>query len=335
MFYKRLWTVTVLTAFLFSFTACDKKNPIKEVSKIPVTDTASPILNNSADNEATTEAPTSAPVMDDIPSIAGTMTKETYPSVDGSTATIPLSAAIYRFATGASKEEADAKIVHTKTTNAYLSLISGDSDLLIAYEPSGDVYDALGETNVKLNMKPVGRDALVFLANKTNPVKSLTKEQLIRIYEGKITNWSSAGGPDQKIIAFQRPETSGSQTLMRKLVMKDTPMMEAPGIMKPSEMADLINALADYANESNALGYSVYYYTQNMYNLPDIRYMAVDGIEPDINTIKNNSYPYINEFYTVIREDEPADSNAHKIFDWLTGAEGQNLIEELGYVPVK
>ncbi len=111
-------------------------------------------------------------------------------------------------------------------------------------------------------------------------------------------------------------------------------MMEAPRSMKPAEMGDIITALADYSNESNALGYSVYYYTQNMYNLPDIRYIAINDISPDIESIKNNSYPYINEFYAVIREDEPADTNAHTIFNWLTGEDGQKLIEKLGYVPI-
>lgn len=267
--------------------------------------------------------------------IALTMNKENYPKVDGSTATIPLSAAVYRYATGATKEEADANIVHTKTTNSYLSLINGEVDLLIVYEPSQTVYETLETTSVKLNMKPIGLDAFVFLANESNPVTSLTQEEIIQIYSGKITNWSKVGGNDKEIIAFQRPDDSGSQTLMKKLVMKDIDMIEAPSTMKPTGMDEIITAIAEYNNNSNALGYSVFYYTQNMYNQPGLRYMPVNGIEPTSETIQEGEYPYINEFYAVIREDEPAASNAHKIFDWLTSTEGKTLIQELGYIPVK
>ncbi|MHB8129973.1 MAG: hypothetical protein ACYDEX_13325, partial [Mobilitalea sp.] len=66
----------------------------------------------------------------------------------------------------------------------------------------------------------------------------------------------------------------------------------------------------------------------------ELKFMKVNGIEPTLQTIYDNSYPYINEFYAVVRKDEPADSNAHKIFDWLTGEDGQTLVKDLGYVPV-
>ena len=49
-----------------------------------------------------------------------------------------------------------------------------------------------------------------------------------QIYTGQITNWSQVGGEDREIIPFQRNAEAGSQTLMLKLVMGDTPMAEAP-----------------------------------------------------------------------------------------------------------
>ncbi|MDF2590023.1 MAG: ABC-type phosphate transport system periplasmic component-like protein [Anaerocolumna sp.] len=340
-FHNRIYNIVILLVTITLITGCSTKNNIttnnqtsvsKDVTPTTVTNPSSSLGEN--DNIITT-SPDKIDDTTDKGSLAKTMTKENYPTVDGSTATIPLSAAVYRFITGATKEEADANIVHTKTTNSYLSLIDGKVDLLIVYEPSQAVYDALETSEVKLNMKPIGKDALVFLANEANPVSSLTSDELIKIYNGTITNWSKVGGSDKEIIAFQRPEDSGSQTLMKKLVMKDIKMMEAPKNMRPIEMDDIIVTLANYSNDSNALGYSVYYYTNNMFSQPGLRYMAINDVLPTKDTIQDNTYPYVNEFYAVIREDEPIDSNAHKIFDWLSSFEGQTLVDKLGYVPIK
>ena len=70
-----------------------------------------------------------------------------------------------------------------------------------------------------------------------------------------------------------------------------------------------------------------------MYQLPNIKLLSVDGIMPSPDTIASGAYPYINPFYAVIRENEPADSPARKLFDWLTGAEGKRAVEDAGYVP--
>lgn len=92
---------------------------------------------------------------------------------------------------------------------------------------------------------------------------------------------------------------------MVKLVMQNLPLMEAPSERYPGEMGGLIDALASYNNEKNALGYSVYYYAKNMYSVPGLRLMAVDGVVPSEETIANGSYPFLNEFYAVIRKNEP------------------------------
>jgi len=293
---------------------------------------------DSVDIQPTIQAATQAVSMEPSPptieSIAGSMTKEEYPVVDGSTATIPLSEAVYQLATGATKEEAASAIVHTKTSNSYYRLMSGEADLLFVYEPSEEVVKYMEDEGYKLKIKPIGKDALVFMENASNPVESLTQKQLVQIYTGRITNWAEVGGEDRELLAFQRPADSGSQTMMQKLVMGKEPMVEGTNVIYFKSMEGILEAMADYNNEGNTLGYSVYFYAQNMYQLPELKFMKVNGIEPSLETIYDNSYPYVNDFYVAIREDEPIDSNAYKIFDWLTGEEGQTLVGQLGYVPV-
>lgn len=259
--------------------------------------------------------------------------KEEFPKIDGSTATIPLSQAIYRLAAGATEREAERFIEHDKTTQAYLNLIwDQGTDLVIAYEPGESVKKRMKEEGDNLIIKPIGRDALVFMANQGNPVKSLTNRQVIDIYSGKLTNWDSVGGRRQAIRAFQRPENSGSQNLMEKLVMKGTVMADAPQDFVVSEMGELIEKVSAYDNTGDALGYSVFYYAKNMYQKPELKFMAVDGVMPSSDTIRDGSYPYVCDFYAAVRKDEPKDSNAYRLFEWLTSNDGQALIHALGYV---
>lgn len=265
---------------------------------------------------------------------------EDFPVIDGSTAALPLMHALYRMTTGATAMEAEAAVNHHKTTGAWLSLIQGDggwygkADLVIAYEPGEQVEKAMRESGREILMKPIGRDALVFLANRSNPVKSLTGRQIADIYSGVIRNWKDVGGRNRAIQAFQRTGDSGSQNLMEKLVMKGTAMADAPKELVSGDMGELIEKVSAYDGTGDALGYSVYYYARNMYRKPELAFMAVDGVMPDSDTIRDKSYPFVNDFYAAVRADEPKDSKAYQLFEWLTTEDGQSLINGLGYVGV-
>lgn len=262
---------------------------------------------------------------------------EDYPKVDGSTATLPLSYELYALCTGSTYSEAQKAVAHSKTDQSYYAMLTdGDyaADLLLVYEPSDQTKADIKNNKIKLTSEKIGLDALVFLENAGNQADNLTTAQLQDIYSGKIRNWSQVGGADKEIAAFQRVENSGSQTLMKKLVMKGVKMQQAPSYKTPSEMGQLIENVASYSNAENAIGYSVYFYARNMYSMPNLKFVSVDGAQPSPQTIRDGSYPFVNPFYAVIRSDEPADSYAKKLYDWLASEPGQQLIEKLGYVPV-
>jgi len=256
-----------------------------------------------------------------------------YPRVDGSTATLPLAVYIRSKITGEPLASSAAETVFSMTGPAYEALINKDADILVVYEAPDEIKQEIDDNGISLLQKPIGLDALVFLTNSGNNVDSLTQQQIIDIYTGKIINWKQVGGKDVDIIPYQRISNSGSQALMQKLAMKGNVMMDAPTTLQPAEMGGLIDDIASYDNTSNALGYSVYYYVRNMYSVKGIKLLSVDGIEPDSGTISSGQYPYINPFYAVIRADEPADSPAHKLFDWLTGTQGARAVGDAGYVP--
>lgn len=256
-----------------------------------------------------------------------------YPRVDGSTATIPLSEQLAADAMGIPVEEARLYILHNKTHSAYVNLIEGKADIIFVTAPSEGELELAARAGVELEVHPVVKEGFVFLVNEQNPVQSLTQRQIKDIYTGKITSWKEAGGEEQPIIAHQRPENSGSQSGMLSLVMKDTPMMKAPLDLYVSEMGELIESVLSYTNDGNAIGYSYYYYVSSMYFRKGVRLMAIDGVVPEPETIRNGSYPYTTAYYAVIKKSEPSDSGARKLLDW-TLRHGKSSIEEAGYVPL-
>ena len=263
-----------------------------------------------------------------------------FPITDGSTACIPLIAQIMADTTGLDLETARSAVTTNTTAQAWRNLglygnNYGDSvKLIIAYEAPESVKEELKADGDPLEQKAIGRDALVFIVNENNPVKSLTRQQLKDIYAGKITNWKEVGGEDLAIVPFQRGEDSGSQTLFRKLLIQGGELMDPPTELAPTAMGELVDSIAAYNNSANAIGFSVYYYIDQMYSQPGLRLLAVDGVTPSNDTIASESYPLCNEFYAVLHADAAADSPERQLYDWLDTAAGQDCIKKSGYVAV-
>lgn len=353
--FEKMCFVMVLIMVCLCVSSCKKNQEQegkKDTNQSTQTISLTPTCNTLTPTIAPTNEPTSSPVLNHIPPeenllsfqvqpitvpVDGKtpyMTKEEFPILDGSTANIPLGEAIYSHLTGASKEDAKKDLKFYKTPDSYRRLMSKEADILFVYEPSQTILREMLEQYAEFEFKPLGRDALVFIANETNSVDSLTQQEISDIYTGKITNWSKLGGDDQEILAFQRPSTSGSQTLMEKLAVPASQLMTGPQVVKPAEMGDLIDTLASYNNASNALGYSVYFYANYMYSKPGLKFMKINGIMPTNETIQKGEYPYVNDFYVVIRKEEPKDSKARILYDYMTTKEAQTILTKAGYVPV-
>ena len=152
--------------------------------------------------------------------------RDNFPQLDGSTATVPLGEAMAAVLLGESREEARGLISFNKTSRAYYNLVDGNADLLIVAEGGEDSYQYRDDHGKKWRMEPIAAETLVFFVNEDNPVNGLTLDEVRDIYSGKITNWKEVGGSDSPIQAYQRPKGGGSQAIMDKEVMKDLPMME-------------------------------------------------------------------------------------------------------------
>ena len=254
------------------------------------------------------------------------------PVIDGATALYPLYASFAQ----AVYPEKDydpymSEVMSNRTGQAYESLINGEVDLIFVAGPSEAQLERARQAGKELKLTPIGKEAFVFFVNKGNPVKGLTQEEIRGIYSGTIINWKEVGGKSEEIRAYQRPPDSGSQTALEAF-MGDTPIMEAPTEQTADLMSGIIEDVADYRNYGGAIGYTFRFYSQSMIGNHDVRLLAVDGVEPTADNIRSGDYPVVSELYAITAgTDNP---NVEPFIEWILSEEGQEIVEETGYVGI-
>lgn len=219
---------------------------------------------------------------------------------------------------------------HSGTHGAYLNLIARQVDLvLVARRPSSDELEAAGRVGIDLEAHPIARDAFVFLGHRDNPVKSLSLEQIRDIYTGAVGDWETVGGPSLPINAYQRQPNSGSQELMEALVMRGAPMIDAKDMLLMGMMGP-INAIS---SDPAGIGYSVYFYAKYILPREEVALLAVEGVQPDQETISNGTYSLSTQVFAVLRA-EHSDDSTRGWLRWVLSPEGQSVVAKSGYIPL-
>lgn len=208
----------------------------------------------------------------------------------------------------------DSVMQYQNTIRGFDALVDGSVDLIFTAHPSKEQMLSAQEKGVAIEIVPIGLEAFVFFVNKHNPVDGLTSEQIRSIYRGEITNWKEAGGASRRINPLTRIEGSGSQTMMDKF-------MEG----------NMLNSRNPLSIFGGSIGYSFRYYLSGMVADENVKMLAVDGIYPDAENIRNGSYPITVNFYVVYRNDNH-NPNVGRLVEWLLSDEGQAMIEACGYV---
>ena len=253
---------------------------------------------------------------------------DTLVRVDASLATQPLMDAYVE-----GLKDYNLKKDYTNTDPAYTKLINGETDLIIVTEPSSDELKRASDAGVELEVTPVVNEGFVFFTNVNNLVNGLSLKEIQDIYTDKITNWNQVGGDNAKIIAYQRPENSGSQTGMLSLVMKDKKIKEPKREEYIESMAGIIDAVANYDNSKDSIGYSYYYYATTMYGNENIKFLAVDGVSPNHDTIKDESYPLITAYYIVTLKGGE-NGAVSKVKKAMLESKGQEIARNAGYIEI-
>ena len=285
-----------------------------------------------------------------------------YPRLDGGTSSYPLYAAVVNEVYAINdKEELEKYLNCSRTDNAYRRLTHGEVDMILVVQPSDEQLQRAKDAGLELHFTPLAKDAFVFIVNDGNPVSGLSVEQIRNIYLEKITNWREVGGNDRKILPFQRNPNSGSQTAMEKEVMKGEALPPPLG-RRFNEMYIMVGGVSQYRDQEESIGYSYRFFTEEMVRtvmnenkkeaeslsqyppdsddahkqylevLKPVKLLAVDGIEPSVENIRNGTYPFTISVYAVTTG--KSNPRSQELIDWMLSPQGQELIEKTGFVGV-
>jgi phosphate transport system substrate-binding protein len=195
------------------------------------------------------------------------------------------------------------------------------------------------ETAKKNGLDPqefiIARDAIAIIVNPENPVDHLTLQQLSSIYRGEINNWKELGGEDRPIVRLSRETNSGThvfflETVIRMGDKKDKTIFTPDTLLLPSSEG----IISEVRENPNALGYDGLGYV-----IPEVKLVSISSsgnpnafVLPSAVTVADGSYVLSRNLYMYTQN--PPTGELQKYLDWIISPEAQQIVTELGFVPV-
>jgi phosphate transport system substrate-binding protein len=168
----------------------------------------------------------------------------------------------------------------------------------------------------------IAADGIAVVVHSNNPISGLSKEQIKKIFSGEIRNFAEVGGADKEIVVVVREEGSGTRATFEELVMGKTNNSKDV-LQKPSNGA----VKATIAGNENAIGYLGLGYID-----ASVKAIEVDGVTPTEDTILDGTYPVSRKLYLLTRGE--ASEETKKFIDYIKSPEGQDIVEEEGFIKV-
>ena len=167
----------------------------------------------------------------------------------------------------------------------------------------------------------LARDGIAIAAHPSQAVGNLTKDQVMQIFSGEITNWSEVGGGDAAINVVAREEGSGTRAAFEEMVMGDALITET-AILQPSNGAIRTTVSGD----PDAIGFLSFGYLDS-----SVKSLSVDGVAGTVENARNGTYPIVRPLLFLTR-DEP-EGIIKEFIDYCLSDEGQEIVAE-DYIPV-
>ena len=180
----------------------------------------------------------------------------------------------------------------------------------------------------------IARDAIAVIVNPNNPVRELTLKQISDIYSGKITNWKEVGGDDRPIVRLSRETNSGThvyflETVLRLGSKEDKTLFSTNTLLLPSSEG----IIAEVRQNPNAIGYDGLGYVPH-----DLKMIAIaeeaggEYVLPSVATVNDKTYAIARDLY--MYTNGAPEGLLKEYLDWILSPEAQQIVEELGFVPV-
>ena len=192
----------------------------------------------------------------------------------------------------------------------------GRSDIGLSSRALKDEEKASGLTQTIL-----AYDGIAVIVNPANPINDLSLEQIAKVYTGEITNWSELGGDDAEIVLIGREAGSGTRDGFESI----TGTTDA--CQYRQELTSTGDVITTVAKNPNAIGYA------SLASVKDtVKALAVEGVTPSEETVKDGSYLVQRPFVLVTKEGVELSAAAQDFFNYITSAEANEIIAGAGVV---
>lgn len=209
--------------------------------------------------------------------------------------------------------------------NGIKALLDGTCDIAnSSREMKKEEKEKASAAGKKIKEIAVSYDMIVPVIHPSNNVKDLTMEQLKGIFDGTITNWKQVGGSDMNIVVVSRDSSSGTYEYWHESVMKKTDTRK-DSLMQASNGA-VVNTVA---NNRKAIGYIGFGYLDS-----SVKSIKVNAVEPTIKNGKSGKYPISRKLYMYVNEKNYS-ADAKAFVSFLLGKNGQKIVSEAGFIPIK
>jgi phosphate transport system substrate-binding protein len=204
------------------------------------------------------------------------------------------------------------------------SIIDGTCDIADASRAvKGDELDKAAKRGRDLKAHVIAMDGITHIVNPANTITGLTRAQIKRLYTSHAANWKEFGGPDLKIVVISRDSSSGTFEAFSEMVL-DKKKVRPDAIMQASNQG-IANVVA---RTPGAIGYVGLGYVSS-----SVKAISVDGVMPSKETVLKNKYPITRPLFMYTNGDPKG--TIKKFIDFVKGPEGQKIVDEEGFVPLK
>lgn len=213
------------------------------------------------------------------------------------------------------------------------ALINGTCDIAVSSRPiEPKEVAAAKRRNFVPKEIPVAIDGIAVVVHPSNPVKSLTVDQVRDIYTGRINNWSQLGVNAGRIVAVGRDTASGTYKFFQEDVLKGA-KYRADMISLPSN-----NAIATtVSQDKGAIGYIGIAYAKSFARKVKIVPISFGkgkpAVYPNDSTIRLRQYPISRSLFCYTRGNPTGAAKA--FLDFVLSPQGQAAVRKVGYVPIK
>ena len=168
----------------------------------------------------------------------------------------------------------------------------------------------------------VAIDGIAVVVDPSNEVTALTKNQLIQVYDGTVTNWKDLGGSDMPIVVIGRESGSGTRGAFEELLKLEDKCKYA------SELDNTGAVMAKVAATPGAIGYVSLDVVDD-----SVKAVSLDGVEPTEENIKAGSY-ILSRPFVMATKGEISEQNelVQAWFEYIASAEGQEVIKSAGLI---